>query len=109
MKQSESFKRRVLIERWKYRLRIFRNKYILTLTLFSLYALFLDDNDLFTLIAQNKKLSKIQAEHHEVQMHLKETRGTLRQLKHGQALERYAREEKLFKKDDEDIFIISYE
>jgi hypothetical protein len=38
---------------------------------------------------------------------LKETKYTLKQLRQNYALEKYAREEKLFKKDDEDIFIIT--
>lgn len=98
-----------LKEKLKKRFRIFRNKYIFTLTIFTFYALFLDENDLFTLITQNQKLSKIKADQTEVALKLRDTRTILRQLKHGAALERYAREEKLFKKDDEDIFIISYE
>lgn len=93
----------------KKRLRVFRNKYILTATLFTLYALFLDENDMFTLISQNRKLSKIHVEQADTGIKLRETRHTLKQLKHGAAIERYAREEKLFKKDDEDIFVLTYE
>jgi len=90
-------------------LRYFRNKYILTLTLFVVYGLFLDDDDVFTLISQNGKLRKIKSNHEVVSEKLVKTQRTLKQLDHASALERYAREEKLFKKDDEDIFIISYE
>lgn len=87
----------------------FRNKYLLTVTLFTLYALFLDDEDMFTLISQNSKLSKIHADQALVAEKLVKTTRVLKQLDHSSALERYAREEKLFKKDNEDIFIISYE
>lgn len=87
----------------------FRNKYLLTLTLFVFYALFLDDEDMFTLISQNSKLNKIHADQVLVREKLAKTRITLKQLNHNAALERYAREEKLFKKDNEDIFVISYE
>lgn len=87
----------------------FKNKYILTITLFVVYALFLDDEDMFTLISQNSKLSKIQSEQRIMDKKLDETTKTLKQLDKSSALERYAREEKLFKKDNEDIFIISYE
>jgi cell division protein DivIC len=93
----------------KNRFRIFRNKYIFTLTIFSFFALFLDEYDLFTLISQNRKLSKIQDDQQAVELKLKETKKTLNELKYSAALERYAREQKLFKKDDEDVFIISYE
>lgn len=97
------------IQIWKHRLRMFKNKYILTTTLFLIFALFLDENDIFNLISQKRKLSKIQADIELVEQKLKETRYTLRQLNHTSELERFAREEKLFKKDDEDVFIISYE
>ncbi len=71
--------------------------------------MFLDDNDIFTLISQNSKLNKIQTDQQIVAQKLRETRYTLKQLTYSSELERYAREEKLFKKDDEDIFILSYE
>jgi len=90
-------------------LRPFRNKYILTITLFLIYNLFLDDVDLFSLLSQNRRLSKLRTDQSEVTIKLQETKKTLRELKHGYALEKYAREEKLFKKDDEDVFIVTYE
>lgn len=90
-------------------LKWFRNKYILTLVIFLVYNLFLDDIDLFSILTQNRKLSKLRTDQSEVTLKLNETKKTLRELKHGYALEKYAREEKLFKKDDEDVFIITYE
>jgi hypothetical protein len=90
-------------------LRPFRNKYILTLTIFMVYNLFLDDIDLFSLLSQNRKLSRLRTDQSEINIKLQETKQTLRELKHSYALEKYAREEKLFKKDDEDVFIITYE
>lgn len=88
--------------------RFFKNKYILTITLFSIYALFLDDEDVFSLVSHNRKLSKIHAEQTIMDKKLKETTHVLKDLDQKESLERFAREEKLFKKDDEDIFIISY-
>ena len=87
----------------------FRNKYLLTFTIFTFYALFLDDDDMFTLISQNSKLGKIKADQTLVADKLVKTTRVLKQLDHYAAVERYAREEKLFKKDNEDVFIISYE
>jgi cell division protein DivIC len=85
----------------------FRNKYLLTFTVFFVYTLFLDDDDLFKLIAQNRKLNRIEADHQLVQEKLKKTKYTLKQLDYDSEIERYAREQKMFKKDDEDIFIIT--
>jgi len=87
----------------------FKNKYILATTIFLVYNLFLDDIDLFTIISQNRKMSRLQANKQEVAAKLQETKYTLQQLKHMHALEKYAREEKLFKREDEDIFVITNE
>ncbi len=97
------------MERVKKFLKYFRNKYLLTMTLFTLYALFLDDQDMFTLIVQKSKLNKIEADQVLIDAKLAKTTRVLKQLNYTSELERYAREEKLFKKDDEDIFIISNE
>lgn len=90
-------------------LTFFRNKYILTFTIFLVYNLFLDDIDLFSILGQNKKLARLRADQSEITIKLNETKKTLLELKHSYALEKYAREEKLFKKDDEDVFVITYE
>lgn len=90
-------------------IRPFRNKYILAITIFLVYNLFLDDIDIFSIVNQNLKLARLRDDQTEVTKRLNETKQTLRDLKHGYALEKYAREEKLFKRDNEDIFIISYE
>ena len=87
----------------------FKNKFIFTTCLFFVYILFLDDVDIFTIINQNRKLSHLEESKIEISEKLTKTKATLKELKHASNLESYAREEKLFKKDDEDIFIISYE
>ena len=43
-----------------------------------------------------------------VEAKLVKTKNTLDKLRYTSELEAYARENKLFKKDDEDIFIITY-
>jgi gamma-glutamylcyclotransferase (GGCT)/AIG2-like uncharacterized protein YtfP len=66
----------------------------------------LDDVDVFTIIRQELKLSKLQIEKEEVLTKYEKTKSTLDQLDNLESLEKYAREEKMFKKDDEDIFVI---
>ena len=73
------------------------------------YALFLDENDIFTLIRHNRKLNQLEIAKQEVNRDLLKSRKTLRELGSKSELERYAREEKYFKKDDEDIFVIFQE
>ncbi len=90
-------------------LRLLRNKFVLATTLFFVYALFLDDTDIFNIIGQNSKLSALRAEKARFSKELEETRSTLKKLEDRSEVEKFAREEKLFKKDDEDVFVIFYE
>lgn len=87
----------------------FKNKFIFTTCLFFVYMLFLDDIDIFTIVNQNRKLNKLEVSKLEVSEKLTAVQGTLKELKYPSELESYAREEKLFKRDNEDIFVISYE
>ena len=87
----------------------FKNKFILTGSIFIIYALVLDDNDLASMIGHASKLRKLEAAKEEVSKKLAKTRFTLKQLKYTSEVERYAREEKFFKKDNEDIFVVTYE
>ncbi len=86
----------------------YKNKYVVTLFIFSFYGMFLDDVDIFTIISQNIKLHKMNEEKELVEAKLTKTKNTLDKLQYLSELEAYARENKLFKKDDEDIFIITY-
>lgn len=86
-----------------------KNKFILTGILFFVYILFLDDVDIFTIFNQIRKRNKIDIATTEAESKLKATRYTLRKLHYTSELESFAREEKMFKKDNEDIFVISYE
>jgi cell division protein DivIC len=86
-----------------------KNKFILTGIVFLVYILFLDDVDIFTIVNQIRKRNKIDLATTEAEAKLKATRYTLRKLHYTSEIESFAREEKMFKKDDEDIFVISYE
>lgn len=86
-----------------------RNKYVLTLAAFLFYNLFLDDLDIFTIYKQRSKLSDLKKEKNVVENNLAETRATLQNLQTNYGLEKFAREKKYFKKDNEEIFVITYE
>ncbi|MDP4637489.1 MAG: septum formation initiator family protein [Crocinitomicaceae bacterium] len=85
-----------------------RNKYTLTGIVFMVYFLFLDDWDVFTLVSQQRKLNALTEQKGEMSKQLKQTKQTLRRLKNPEYLEAYARSEKFFKRDDEEIFVITY-
>ncbi|MEN9291977.1 MAG: hypothetical protein RIT34_1253 [Bacteroidota bacterium] len=86
-----------------------KNKYILTSIIFAVYFLFLDDWDIFTLVRQKRKLSQIEQQDEQMHQQLKDTKKTLRKLHRLDELEAYARSEKFFKRDDEEIFVITKE
>ncbi len=87
----------------------FKNKFILTASIFVVYALFLDDNDIFSMVTHANKLSNLEEAKIDVSKKLQRTRFTLKQMRYTSEIERYAREKKFFKRDNEDIFVITYE
>lgn len=86
-----------------------KNKYILTSIIFAVYFLFLDDWDIFTLVRQKRKLAQIEQQDEQMHNQLKDTKKTLRKLHRLDELESYARSEKFFKRDDEEIFVVTKE
>ena len=86
-----------------------KNKYFITSFAFLVYFLFLDDLDIITIINQKRKLYKLEEQRDFLASELTETKNTLRRLKSLNYLEAYARSQKFFKKDDEEIFVISFE
>jgi hypothetical protein len=71
-------------------------------------VLFLDDLDIFSIISQKQKLNKLEIQRNDMKNQLISTRFTLRKLNKINYLEAYARSEKFFKKENEEIFVISY-
>ncbi len=72
------------------------------------YFLFLDDWDIFTLVSQQRKLNALTEQNSAMSKQLKDTKQILRRLNNPDYLEAYARSEKFFKRDDEEIFVITY-
>lgn len=83
-----------------------KNKFIITIIVFVSYSLFLDENDVFTMISNSTKLSQLETKKTELNAELKTTTGILKKLKSKSEVERFAREKKYFKMDDEDLFVI---
>ena len=86
-----------------------KNKFIIAISLFVVYSLFLDEYDIFTMIHQNNNLNELETSTAKMKRKLIETKSTVEKLKYKSEIERFAREEKLFKKDNEDVFVIFYE
>ncbi len=61
------------------------------------------------IIKQKRKLSKLELQRETLAKDLQKTKNTLKKLKNLNCLEAYARSEKFFKKDDEEIFVITFD
>jgi len=83
-----------------------KNKFVITIIVFVSYSMFLDENDIFTMVSNSTKLSQLEDKKIELNAELKATTGILKKLKSKSEVERFAREKKYFKMDDEDLFVI---
>jgi hypothetical protein len=85
-----------------------KNKFIITSLVFLTYIIFIDDNDIFFISNQNEKLSELEIRNEKMKKKLEETKSILNKIEDLDFLEAYARETKFFKRDNEEIFVITY-
>lgn len=84
-----------------------KNKYLLVGVAFALILLFLDRNDLFTQIDRRRELNNLEKSKQYYQQEISSQRKELDALKNDPAaLEKFAREKYLMKRDDEDLFLL---
>lgn len=67
------------------------------------------DSDIFALMKRHEKVSMLETEIERKQTAIEDLKVTLASLDDVRTIEKYAREEHYFKKDDEVIFIFSFE
>lgn len=85
------------------------NFYLSSASIFILWIAFFDSNDLVSMIRNRFKLNKIEQEirYYDDQIAaLKEAKGSLNSNK--ELLEKFAREQYLFKRANEDIYLLEY-
>jgi cell division protein DivIC len=86
---------------------IVTNKYLLAIVFFALWMCFFDERDIFNTLAQKQKLKALEAKKYYYQTEIEKAKQDLDNLQNSPAaLEKFARERYLMKKDGEDIFII---
>lgn len=89
---------------------LFKNKYFLATVAFVVWMIFFDKNDLFSQYQYRQQLTKLKQER---DFYKKETAGVNTQLNElttdNAALEKFAREKYLMKKDNEDVFLVEKE
>jgi cell division protein FtsB len=85
----------------------FRNKYLLTTLIFVLWLLLFDSNNLIARYKMIRDLHKLRSDKEYYQIKIEEDRKKLHELKtDNHNLEKFAREQYLMKKPDEDLYII---
>jgi cell division protein DivIC len=85
----------------------FRNKYLLTILIFLIWILLFDSNNLIARYRDMRELHKLKKEREYYQKRIEEDGRKLHELKtNDHNLEKFAREQYLMKKPDEDLYII---
>ncbi len=89
---------------------LLRNKYLIALTAFIILMLFIDHNDIFMQLDRRRQLNDLMASRQFYEKQIEQTRKNLADLQNNSAaLEKYAREKFLLKRDNEDLFVIPSE
>ncbi len=87
--------------------RIFKNKYLITGSVFLVWMLFFDRNDLASQLDYRDDVNKLKAEKEFYIKEIAQVEKDLTELTTDQQkLEKFAREKYLMKKDNEDVFVI---
>ena len=88
-------------------LRFIKNKFIITSIVFVIYSFFLDENDIFKILDNREKLRELTDIENQKKSKFKKNEELLTSLNDIENIENYARSKKFFKKDDEEIFVIT--
>jgi len=89
---------------------IFTNKYLITGIAFAVWMMFFDRNDVFLQVKRIRDLNRLQESEKVMTQKIVATKNELELLKtNPETLERYAREKYLMKKDNEDLFIVTFD
>jgi len=86
---------------------VLKNKYLLSLSLFVLWIAFFDQNNLLDRYKLVREVHQLQDARHYYIERIKADSARLTELRtNNENLEKFAREQYLMKKDNEDIFVI---
>jgi cell division protein FtsB len=87
-----------------------KNKYILTLAIFVLWMLLFDSSNWVDVYREYKRIKKLEQDKDYYTNKIENDRNRLNELQtNNENLEKFAREQYLMKKPDEEIFIVSPE
>lgn len=89
---------------------LFTNKYLITGIAFAVWMLFFDRNDVTLQIHRARELNKLEQNEKNMAVRITNTQQELDLLKtNPETLEKYAREKFMMKKDNEDLYIVTFD
>ena len=95
------------MKKWSRIIHILKNKYILTLIIFGVWILLFDSNNLIDRFAQLKTLKQLEKDREYYMERIEEDSRKLNELETDKEnLEKFAREQYLMKKENEEIFVV---
>lgn len=87
--------------------KIFLNRYVLCLTVFAVWMVFFDQNNMIRQVQARRDLNKLRGEKHFFEEKIKEYNFELQALdKEPAYIEKYARENYYMSKPNEDVFVV---
>ena len=89
--------------------KIATNIYVIILTIFVVWMLFFDENSYLTHREFNKEIEELETWISQHKKRIAKDKQTIQKLQDSLELERYAREQYLMKKENEDIYIIEFD
>jgi len=89
--------------------KVISNKYVLILLIFVVWMFWFDGNSWLIHHELDQDIDKLKGNQEHFETKIKEDQTQIKKLEDTAGIERFAREEYLMKKEDEDIYIIEYE
>ena len=95
--------KRFFLKIWPY----LKNKYVLTISIFTIWMLFFDQNNMVDRIRMGSEIRQLEDDREYYQEQILKDSASLSELTtNKENLEKYAREQFLMKKENEDIFVV---
>ncbi len=88
-------------------LKILKNRYIISTLLLLVYILLLHDTDIVSLNKRKDKVAQLEKEIQHRKIQIVSLKEALNELEDVKSLEKFAREKYYFKKESEDLFVLS--
>lgn len=89
---------------------LIRNKFIITIVVFVVWMLFFDHYNIISRVNNNRKIAELEQQKEFYIAEIQRSERLLQELKgDNESLEKFAREQYLMKKEDEDIYIVKEE